>query len=162
MPLDKSSPISGETGVYNPWDLSAPVGERVEKPGFFDAIGPAIRSENIGGSYLASEEMAIEKREYYRTVDGYNPFTNGDLIGYEEYEDRFLDAPQNPTVVAAIKADIDREKKDRETVVAAGWAGTFADLTASVLDLPTLLPGGAMVRSGAAGYSAVRTGLSVG
>ncbi|MFN3247687.1 hypothetical protein [Roseibium album] len=161
MPLDKNSPVGSEMGVYSPFDLKTPVGERSEEPGFFDAIPAAFRTENEVGSYLASEAMGLEKREYYRVDPEYNPFTNGDLEGYEEHSDRFLEA-QNATVVEAIKADIDRETKDRETVAAAGWGGIFADITASVASPTVLLPGGALVRSGAAGYAGVRSAISVG
>ncbi|MBG6209247.1 hypothetical protein IWQ49_003918 [Labrenzia sp. EL_126] len=161
MPLDKNSPVGNKTGVYSPWDLNIDVGERVDEHGFLDAVAPAFRTENEVGSYLASEAMGLEKREYYRVDPDYNPFTSGDLEGYEEHSDRFLEA-QNATVVESIKADIDREKRDRETVAAAGWGGVGADIFASVASPTLLLPGGAVVRSGTAGYAVGKSALAVG
>ncbi len=161
MPLDKNSPVASEHGAYSPFDLNAKAGDRAEELGYFDAIVPSLRTENEVGSHLVSGAMDLEKREYYRVDPEYNPFTNGDLEGYEEHSDRFVNA-QNATVVEAIKADIEREKKDRETVAAAGWAGVLADVTASVASPTILLPGGALVRSGAAGYAGVRSAISVG
>lgn len=161
MPLDKNSPVSSEMGAYNPFDLNARAGDRVEKPGFFGATGAAFRSENEVGSLLASEALDLDKREYFRVDPEYNPFTNGDLKGYEEHSDRFLEA-QNATVVEAIKADIDREKRDRETIEAAGWGGTGAEIFASVASPTLLLPGGALAKAGRAGYFVGRSALSVG
>lgn len=159
MPLDKNSPVSSEAGTYSPFDLRR-TGEKAETPGFGAAMGAGFRTENTVGSLLASEEMNLEKRELFRVDPDYNPFEGDELKGYEEHADRFIDA-QNPSAVEAIKSDIDREKRDRETLDASGW-GIAAEVTASVVDWPTLLPGGAMVRSGAAGYSVARSGLSVG
>ncbi|MEQ8782507.1 MAG: hypothetical protein RIE06_22810 [Roseibium album] len=161
MPLDKNSPVASEYGAYSPFELNAKAGDRVEETGFLGSVGPSFRSENEVGSYLESEAMELEKREYYRVDTEYNPFTNGDLEGYEDHSDRFVSA-QNATVVEAIKADIDREKRDRETVEAAGWGGVASDVLASVASPTLLLPGGALVRSGAAGYASVRSAISVG
>lgn len=105
--------------------------------------------------------MGLEKREYFRVDPDYNPFTNGDLEGYEDHSDRFLEA-QNATVIVAIKADIDREKRDRDTVAAAGWGGVGADIFASVASPTLLLPSGAVVRSGSAGYAVGKSALAVG
>jgi len=161
MPLDRNSPVSSETGAYSPWDLNIRVGDRADHPGILEAAGASFRSENEAGAVIASEALNLEKREYFRVDPDYNPFANGDLEGYEEHADRFIEA-QNATVVEAIKADIDREKRDRETVEAAGWTGIATDVFASVASPTTLLPGGALVKSGKVGYSGLRSAISVG
>jgi len=160
MPLDRNSPVSSDTGAYTPWDLSNQIGSQVEKTGFVGSVGAAFRSENEVGSLLASEALNLDKREYFRVEPEYNPFTNGDLDGYEEHSERFLEA-QNSKVVEAIKADIDREKRDRETIEAAGWGGTAAEIFASVASPTLALPGGALAKAGRAGYYVGRSAFSV-
>ncbi len=157
MPLDRNSPVSSEQGAYTPWDLTTKTGDQVDRPSTF---GAAFRTENEVGSLLASEALDLDKREYFRVDPEYNPFTSGDLEGYEDHADRFLEA-QNAKVVEAIKSDIDREKKDRETIEAAGWGGFGASMAASLLSPTTLLPGGAFVRGGRAGLLTAKSALSV-
>ncbi len=160
MPLDRNSPVAANAGAYSPWDPNPHVGERAERPGTLAAAGAAFGTANTIGAVIVSEAFDIEKREYFRVDPDYNPFTSGDLEGYEDHADRFLES-FNAKRTEAIKSDIDREKKDRETIEAAGWVGVGANFVASVLDWPTLLPGGAFVRGSKLGYSGLKSALSV-
>lgn len=156
MPLDRNSPVSSDQGAYTPWDLTTKEGDKVDRPSTF---GAAFRTENEVGSLLASEALDLDKREYFRVVDGYNALD--DIEGYEDHADRFMES-FNPKRTEAIKADIDREKKDRETIEAAGWGGFGASMAASLLSPTTLLPGGAFVRGGRAGFAIGKSARSVG
>ncbi|WP_281932366.1 hypothetical protein [Roseibium album] len=161
MPFDKTTPVPGGGQVYTPWDLNLKDGERAEAPGVFEAAGASFGTENEIRSYFVSTVRDVAVDEFRRIEPDYNPFQNGDLEGYEDHTDRFLEA-FNPTAVEAIKADIDREKEDRKTVEAAGWVGVATDVIASVASPTLLIPGGAFVRAGTAGYAVGRSALSIG
>ncbi|MEJ8474592.1 hypothetical protein [Roseibium algae] len=159
MPIDKTRPILSGGQLYSPFDLGEPAAP--QGPGFLDAVGPAFRTENLIGSFAASEESDLSGAELRRVEEGYSPYDGDELVGYEEHHDKFLDA-HNPTVTAAIKADIDREKRDQDTIEAAGWSGAAAGILSSVASPTSVLPGGALVRVGKVGYSVGRSALAVG
>ncbi|MBL0935507.1 MAG: hypothetical protein IBJ07_12255 [Rhizobiaceae bacterium] len=54
------------------------------------------------------------------------------------------------------------EREDRRTLEAGGWGGIAASFGAAIFDLPTLLPGGALVRGATTGATVARTALSTG
>jgi hypothetical protein len=56
-----------------------------------------------------------------------------DIAGYEEHADRFVQA-DTPNQVRTIKARIDRENADRETLRRAGIGGTAAELAFGITD----------------------------
>lgn len=98
----------------------------------------------------------------------HNPFdiVEGTVYG-DVYLDRFIES-RNETETRQIMSRIDREMKQDEALEAAGWLGTVASMGASIIDLPSLLPGGAIVteaRTGATlarSMAALRSGVSVG
>jgi hypothetical protein len=160
MPFHQDSPATSGT-VLSPFSFDAEtIGADEAGPSFGDLVGASFRTENEVGSLIASEVQDLSAVEARRVQDGYNPFTSGDLKGYEDHADKFLEA-YNPRVVEAIKSDIDRETKDRETVEASGW-GILTDVLAGVAAPSLLLPGGAMVRAGRVGYRTGRSALSIG
>lgn len=128
-------------------------------PAFLETLGAAFRYENLIGSALSSARMDIPTAEFHKVDPEYNPFD--DIQGYEDFADRF-EQSYNARATAAIKADIDRERQDRDTLDRAGMTGFALSAGASILDPTILLPGGAFVRSGKLGYSVGRSALAVG
>lgn len=153
MPFDKENPVAPQ--------LLATQQRASEAPGLGATIGAASRQSNMIGSMATSESLWLRARGGYDKIEpGYNVFD--DIAGYESHIDSFIDV-FNPSAAAAVKADIDREVKDRKTLEAAGWVGIAAEIGASILDLPTALPGGVLYSTaGRVGYSAARSAASVG
>lgn len=160
MPLDRKSPLTTEYGVYNPFDLNVNTGEPVDKPGFGEVLAASARTENEVGSYLASEVWDMSSADYNRVDPQFN-ITPEMLDGYEEYQDKLLDT-FNQDAFDAVRADIDREREDRALVDSAGFLGNVTDVVAGIASPTTVIPGGAFVRAGAAGFSVARSAVSVG
>jgi len=133
--------------------------EETPDPSFMDALGAAFRQENIVGSTIASPRLNYSGRDLAAVDPAYDPFK--DLKGYEEYAPLFEEV-YNPSAAAAMKQSIDMERKDRATLSASGMTGMALTFGAGMIDLPTLIPGGALVRGGRIGYSALRSAASVG
>lgn len=55
-----------------------------------------------------SDHLGLDRKVFHRVDVDYDPFKNGDFIGYEEFADHLMQA-HNPIAFAAIKADINRE-----------------------------------------------------
>ena len=125
-------------------------------PRFLDTLGAALRQENLVGSYLASPRRSVA--DFNRVEPGYDVF--GDVAGYEDHLDRFEEI-YNPEAAAAVKAAIDKEKQDRQTLAASGWTGVGLQMGAAIVDPTLLLPGGVMVKAGRLGYRVGRTAASV-
>lgn len=126
------------------------------EPSLMEATSAAFRLENMIGSDMASQAAGLP--DFNKIDPTYNPFD--DLKGYEDHADRF-DTVYNPQAAAAVKADIDREKRDRDTMAAYGWASVPIAMGAAILDLPTLIPGGALVRAGKIGYTGIKSAGAV-
>lgn len=77
---------------------------------------------------------------------------------YESRADRFMPIFNRPAF-EAMKSQVDMEDEDRRTVDAAGWYGTFGSVLAAGLDVPTLIPGGALVREASIGATVIKSGL---
>lgn len=128
-------------------------------PSFMATLGAAFRQENIVGSAISRAGNFIEAGDTSTIDPDYDVF--GDLAGYEDEADRFVEV-FNPNHAAALKSQIDMERRDRDTLAASGWQGVAMSMGASVVDLPTLIPGGTLVRGGRIGYSALRSAMMVG
>lgn len=152
MPFD-SNAILPSTGTPSVSEYDTP------EPPFLDTLGAAYRQENLIGSALTSKRSNMETREFFRVDPEYDVFN--DIEGYEKHADRFEQA-YNPKAAAAIKADIDKEMRDRRTLEASGWTGIGLSMAASVSDPTIFLPAGALVRAGRVGYSAARSAATVG
>lgn len=126
--------------------------------GFFDAIGPAFRSENVVGSTIMAAGPTVAEMS---TSPRVNPWQQIAGTRYEPYYDDFA-AASTLVEVDRIKAQIDREEADRRVIQEAGWGGIGAALLAGTLDLPSLIPGGAVVGGGRALQVAGRTALVAG
>lgn len=153
MPFDDTAPL--------PATETLRIGEvPQDEPAFLRAVGAAFRQENVIGSILSSERLRASMEDGFHDIDrSYNVFD--DLKGYEDHSERFENV-FNRKAAAAMKAQIDRETRDRKILAASGWTGTALEMGASVLDPTILLPGGAFVKTGRAGYAVGRSALSVG
>jgi hypothetical protein len=117
----------------------------------------AFRTENTVGSALSSQSFGYDGKE--------DPDfdTWADIAGteFEPYWDRFTRA-RNKEHADLIRADIMRERKDRQYLESQGALGFAQSMAAGLFDLPSLLPGGAAVRSARGGFSAGKSALTVG
>ena len=121
-------------------------------------VAAAFRQDNTVASLMSRKDAGLDNHD-----DGtFDPVAyigaNPKLAGYE---DSFMGV-LNQRRADAVKAQIEMEQRDRETLGAAGWAGTFAQLAAGVFDLPTLIPGTVAVRGAKGGYSISRSMLMAG
>ena len=137
--------VSGDP-VLTRQDFSYPDPKPPSDVGFLDALGPAFRTENIVGSTIAYEMSRPTAAEVYASpkVDVWQQIAGTE---YEPYYENFVDA-ETQAEVDSIKGRIDRENADREVMREAGVSGMLAALTAGVVDLPTLVPGGVAGTSG--------------
>jgi hypothetical protein len=133
--------------------------EDTPDPSFLDTLGAAVRQENTVGSTIANPRLDYEVRKLNAIDPVYDPFK--DLKGYEDQAHLFEEV-YNETAATALKRKIDQERKDRATLAQSGWTGTALTFGAGVIDLPTLLPGGALVRGGRIGYNALKSAAAVG
>lgn len=127
-------------------------------PSFLDTLGAAFRQENVIGSTIVNPRLDYDVQSLSKVDPSYDPYA--DIKGYEQYAPMFEDI-YNATSAKALKQSIDQESKDRQTLAASGWTGTTLSLGASLIDLPTLIPGGAFVRGGKIGYSALKSAAAV-
>lgn len=149
MPLDRANPIpSGYAGMS---EYDTP------EPSFLDTLGAAFRRENLIGSAITSYKSSsgVDLRRIDPTYDPFN-----DLEGYEKYADRF-ETVYNPDAAKAVKAKIDQENKDLQTLQASGWTGMGLSMAMGVADPTILIPGGALVKAGKVGYSLARSSAAM-
>ena len=146
MPFDSVE----ETGNF----IGVPRAEPEDEPdvAFSDALGAAFRSENIVGSTLSSSALNFWGTPFDEDLD---PFAEIAGTKYEAFAENFSGA-RNLDHVEAIKADVDREMVDRETIANAGAVGIAASMAAGFFDLPTLLPAGAAINTSRAGFNVLR------
>lgn len=151
MPFDRTTMVRGGSLAISDYDRP--------EPGFLEKANAAFQtSSNIGSGY-ASRAMAIPDEDYFKKAEGYDVYDH--IKGYEPFVERF-EQVYNPIAEQAVKADIDREKQNRDVLAASGWTGFALSVGASVLDPTIFLPGGAVVRAGKLGYNVGKTALSVG
>lgn len=133
----------------------------VVSPDIWETVSAAFRQDNIVASAGASKTNGIDLLE---KEDGYT----GDLLWkdiegtrYEPHWGRFAGV-FNRRGTEAMKAQIDMEMEDRRTLDAAGGWGMAASFGAAMLDLPSLIPGGTIVRGAATGARIGRAAISAG
>lgn len=152
MPFDRNSPLP-DAGTVGISDYDTPV------PSFQETLNAAFRQENLIGSSLSNARLGMDQRQLYTVDPNYNPLD--DIKGYEDHAERFTEIYNKPAA-DALKANIDKETKDRATLAASGWTGVGLQVVAGVLDPTILIPGGALGRAGKVGYSTARSALSIG
>lgn len=120
-------------------------------------VAAAFRQDNTIGSLLSRKDTGVDN-----TDDGnFDPVAyvkEHNLVGYEDSFTGVL----NSRRADAVKAQIEMEQRDRETLQASGWAGTFAQIAAGVFDAPTLIPGSVAVRGARGAWSISRSMLLAG
>lgn len=151
MPFDTANPVASAPAWVGIADEDRP------DPSYVSALGASLRLSSSVGAYLTSAKRGVD--DINAVEKGYNPYD--DLAGYEDYADRF-ETVYNPRAAAAVKADIDRENADRDTLSAMGWMAMPMEMGASLVDWPTLIPGGALIRAGKIGYSGIKSALVIG
>ncbi|WP_316859931.1 hypothetical protein [uncultured Cohaesibacter sp.] len=152
MPVDKSQRLANVGFGVSEYDDPAPA--------FLDTLGAAFRQENLIGSVAVDHTTDISSFELNRVEKGYNPYEGDILKGYEDYVDHFTES-YNPQKTDAIKANIDREREDRQILDESGLTGAALSMGAAMADPTILVPGGALVRSGRVGYGALKSAGAV-
>lgn len=133
-------------------------------PSALDTMTAAYSLYNPITSYIVNEPLPD-----VLPVAGYNPFEKGesglsDIDGYERYWQAFLES-NNPETTATLKSRIDREMRNREVMANSSGPLSIAATVAAALSDPFNLalmavPGGALVKAGQVGKSALRSGAA--
>lgn len=152
MPLDRMNPLA-EAGTIGVSDYDTP------DPAFLDTVSASFRQENLIGSTLSNARLGMDQRKLNDVDTTYNVFD--DLQGYEDHAERF-DHVFNKTAADALKANIDKETRDRKTLAASGWTGVGMQMLAGIADPTILIPGGALVKAGKVGYRTLKSAAAVG
>lgn len=120
-------------------------------------VAAAFRQDNTIASFLSRKDTGVDNDD-----DGqFDPVAYIRDNKLEGYENSFMGV-LNGRRADAVKAQIDMERRDRETLGASGWAGTLAQIAAGVFDAPTLIPGSVAVRGAKGGWSVGRSMLMAG
>ncbi|MGL4297106.1 MAG: hypothetical protein ACRCTG_15445 [Aestuariivirga sp.] len=119
-----------------------------------ELAGAAFRQTSTVGStlYAMASMMGVDPTPD-PTFNGWDEIKD---TRYAQYAGAFARA-QNRSQFEAIKARIDQEDRDNQTIADAGGAGIVAALAAGLVDPTILLPGGAIYRSAKGGVSVART-----
>lgn len=163
MPFDESRASPG-TPLETDYLMSQRIGRKppAPSPDILTTTGAAFRQNNLVVSIASSHKLyKMATGEFYDIDPDFNAFAPENLKGYEEYLDHFVHV-FNKRAMDAVKADIDQERKDREDLDRAGMFGAVMNIVAGTADLPTLIPGGGLVRAGRGGFSVARSAFSMG
>ena len=131
-------------------------------PDFFTQTLPAaLRQENSLGAAIANQvpsEVRNRRGALSSDIDpNFDPFA--DIKGYEDRRVAFALA-NTPEEVAAIKAQIDMERRDGATLTASGTLGKVAKLGAGLGDPISFVPiGGVTLRAAKIGKSQLSVGI---
>ncbi|MEO5755832.1 MAG: hypothetical protein ABIQ51_03145 [Mesorhizobium sp.] len=157
MPIVQYPEDNPALGQFKALDYSPPPAESEFSPDLSTVIGAAFRQDNTIGS-MSSNKLAGVDLATPDGMTGDEAFASIKGTKYEQHADRF--APIfNRAGLAAMKSQIDMEDQDRRVLAAGGWASTIASFGASVVDLPSLVPGGGLVDSVRGGVAVGRTAL---
>lgn len=126
-------------------------------PSAGETITAAFRQDNTVASFLSSKTLGHDNYD-----DGaFMPSEYAKEVGMADQVDAFKGVMNRP-LAEAIKQQLEMERKDKQTLEASGFPGSLMQFVAGFADLPTALPGGAIVKSATGGYAIVRSALSVG
>ncbi|RCL00943.1 MAG: hypothetical protein JSC189_001036 [Candidatus Tokpelaia sp. JSC189] len=131
------------------------------EPTFMRSLKAAFRQDNIVGSILASENLAVPRSDAFHHIDrSYNVFN--DIEGYEHHAKRFTHV-FNAKAAQVMKTQIDMEEKDRRVLEASGFVRALLTRgTAMILDPTLFIPGGAIMKGERLGQAALKSALRVG
>lgn len=150
MPFDTTRPLAPEPGYVGVGRYDKPA------PGWVETGLAALRQNGVIGSSISYLQSG--GADFGRIDRNYNVYD--DVSGYEDHLDSF-DEVYNADAAAAVKARIDRERRDRQTLDAAGWGGTILSTGAALADPTIFIPGGALVKAAGLGYRVGRSALTV-
>ncbi|PJR16797.1 hypothetical protein [Sinorhizobium meliloti] len=156
MPFDRTSPLALAPSTVGVSDYDAP------DPAFLDTLGAAYRQENLIGSALSNARLGMDQRELYKVDPTYNVYDDPEVADLVKEDPDRWDEVYNRSAAQAMRANIEKERKDRETLSASGWTGVGLSIAAATTDPTILLPGGALARAGKVGFSALRSAAAVG
>ncbi len=146
-------------GAFRPLDMQTDEPEL--DPDTMSVIGAAFRQDNVIGSALNNKMSGIDRAS---REDGFSgDVLWGEIQGtrYEPHWERFADV-FNRKAFTALKGQIDMEQEDRRILDAGGLTSIAAQFGAAVVDLPSLIPGGALVRGATTGATIARSAVSTG
>lgn len=112
------------------------------EPTTSDAFEAAWRTDNTLVSALVSQATPMRGKKLDPDFDPWAEIADTPYQPYYEY----FAAAADKDHFEAIKADIMREAKDRQTIEDTGWTGIGASMAAGFFDPTFLIPGGAVVR----------------
>lgn len=133
-------------------------------------LGAAFRTENLVGSAIANSSQPVDPfasdEDYLRAFDtlpdsDYNPWQDIEGTQYEDYWSEFAGS-RSINETRRLKSRIDRELRDRAILANAGGRGVAAQLFAGFVDVPSLVPGAAVVRGGTKGFTIGRNAFNGG
>jgi len=125
-----------------------------------ETLPAAFREGNIIGALAESARGWGPRSLYDQPQPGFDPFT--DIAGYEDHAQSFVGA-ETYGDVRRIKAKINREQQDRETLAVSGWQGMAAGLAAGLVDPINLIPvGGTVHVAGRLGWTSLRGAATAG
>ncbi|MGE8105147.1 hypothetical protein ACQKP1_15820 [Allorhizobium sp. NPDC080224] len=153
MPLINYQPGVGIPAVS---DYDAP------DPSFLETLGAAFRQDNIIGSAATLVRNNMDAGNVSAVDPSYNVYDDADMADYLRENPALGETIFSKPAADAKRAQIDQERKDKQTLEASGWTGVGLSMVASVADPTVLLPGGALARSGRVGYSVARSAAAVG
>lgn len=130
-------------------------------PTLWETVGAQFRHSNTIVSALSDKMHGVDWTQREDGLTGDAVWNQIKGTKYEPYWDRFAHVFNSPAI-AALKSQIDMEQDDNKTIAASGWTGTAIGFGASILDWPTLIPGGTLVRNGRLGLDVVRSALLTG
>ena len=132
MPFEPMSPLGGFTGQLEE-QMRSERDDAIDAPDFSETFGAAFRTENMIGSAASSEAYGADIGNIDYDFDPWARIAN---TPYEPYYEQFSRA-MNEDHFEAIRADIDRENRDRDIIARSGITGIVALMAAGVLALPS-------------------------
>jgi hypothetical protein len=146
-------PARPDTAGYDTPETLAKAQEITDR----SVVAAAFRQDNIVGSIMSRKDLGVDNED-----DGaFDPVAYIKEHNLAGYEDSFMGV-LNLRRADAVKSQIEMEQRDRETLQAAGAAGTFAQIAAGVFDAPALIPGSVVVRGAKGAWSVGRSVLMAG
>ena len=131
-------------------------------PTFLETLFAAYRNGNMVGSTFTRVRNNMAAGDVVTPDPDYNVYQDPEMKPYLLEDPTIGEDIFNRAAAGARRAQIDQEKRDQQTLAASGWTGKGLSMLAGLTDLPTLLPGGSLVRSGRVGYSVLRSAAAKG
>jgi hypothetical protein len=149
-------PIASDTGqLIGPEQTLPEVADDVDRPAFFTELLPAaFRVENTIGSAIARRDLDLSGPS-----EDYDPFEGIEGTVFEQYP-RSLIGVGNPEEKERVRANLERELQDRETLGRANIGSAMAALVmAGAVDPLFMIPVGGQLSVAIKAGSVLRAGL---